>query len=186
MSSRAHGSEEALARLGCGPIAARAKARVLCGGLGFGFTLRAALDVLPRDARVVAAEVVPAVVAWCRGPLAELAGRPLEDPRVEVVTADVGEVLTARAARFDAVLLDVDNGPRALTRAANQALYELDGLEAIREALEPGGVLALWSADPDPDFERRMSRAGFASEAHEVPVPAGRRVITHTIFVGRK
>jgi spermidine synthase len=173
MSSRAHASEEALARLA---LARAPRPReVLVGGLGLGFTLRAALDLLPADARVVVAELVPAVVAWNRGPVAELAGRPLDDRRVRVEAADVAVVAARSAGRLDALLLDVDNGPSALAHAANDRLYGAAGLAALRDALRPGGVLAVWSAGADPRFVARLGRAGFRAEAHAVPGAPGAR-----------
>jgi spermidine synthase len=173
MSSRAHGSEEALATLAL-ERAPRARS-VLVGGLGLGFTLRAALDLLPADARVLVAELVPAVVAWNRGPVAELAGRPLDDPRVRVEGADVAEVAARSPGRFDAVLLDVDNGPSALAHAANDRLYGAAGLAGLRGALRSGGVLAVWSAGADPRFLARLGDAGFRAESRAVPGAPGAR-----------
>src|SRR5215510_12478432 len=148
MNSRLHGSEEALATLACARIASHARPRILIGGLGMGFTLRAALDALGAGAQVVVAELVPAVVAWNRGPLAALSGHSLDDARVSVRAADVGSVIRAEEAAYDAILLDVDNGPEALTRDANDRLYDPGGLGAAHAALRPGGVLAVWSAGP--------------------------------------
>jgi spermidine synthase len=182
MSSRRHGSEGALARLVCDGLAPGS--RVLIGGLGMGFTLRAALDALAADAAVIVAEIAAAVVAWNRGPLAHLAGHPLDDPRVEVTVADVAAVLAAPADGFDAILLDVDNGPDGLVRAANTRIYATAGLDLARTALRAGGALAIWSAAPDPVFEDRLARAGFDAVAH--PVRArGRRGAIHTVFVAR-
>lgn len=164
MTSREHRSEVALAEFGCRGLGDRDGARVLVGGLGMGFTLRAALDRLPASARVTVAEIVPAVAAWNRGALAALAGRPLDDPRVDLRIADVGAVIGDGATRHDAVLLDVDNGPQGLTRPANHALYTVPGLTAARRALRPGGVLAVWSATRHADFERRLGRAGFTCQ----------------------
>jgi spermidine synthase len=183
MSSRAHASEEALAA-----IALRRVARprtVLLGGLGLGFTLRAALDRLPPDARAIVAELVPELVAWNRGVLAELAGRPLDDPRVRLQVGDVaGRIAEARSA-FDAILLDVDNGPSALVHAANDRLYGDRGVSACRDALRTGGVLAVWSASSDAGYRERLERAGF--DVEETPVAAqrsgGRR---HVIFVASR
>jgi spermidine synthase len=185
MTSRAHGSEEALAHLGCSDARAKPRPRVLVGGLGMGFTLRAALDVLPAQAEVVVAEIVPAVVEWNRGPLAHLAGRPLEDPRVTVAVTDVGALLRRPGPRFDAILLDVDNGPQGLTRRANHALYGRVGLDTARRALAPGGCYALWSAGPDRDFERRLARAGFGVEVHEVRARPHGQAPRHVIFLGK-
>ena len=161
MSSVAHGSEEALAELACESLVERPDARVLIGGLGMGFTLAAALQCLAPDARVVVAELVPAVVEWNRGPLAHLAGRPLEDPRVVVWEGDVGERIRAERAALDAILLDVDDGPDGLTRSANDRLYAEDGLRAAFGALRAGGTLGVWSVAPDAAFTRRLEWAGF-------------------------
>ena len=185
MTSRAHGSEEELARLGCSDARARPRPRVLVGGLGMGFTLRAALDLLPAQAEVVVAELVAAVVEWNRGPLAHLAGQPLDDPRVTIAVTDVGALLRQPGPRFDAILLDVDNGPQGLTRRANHALYGSAGLDTARRALVPGGCYALWSAAPDRDFPRRLARAGFAVEVHDVRARPRGQAARHVIFVGK-
>lgn len=185
MSSRAHGSEESLAQLVCERIAGRHKPTVLLGGLGFGYTLRAALDDLPGDARVVVCELFEMLVDWNRGPLGSLAGRPLDDPRVEVLRRDVWQALQSRAA-FDAIVLDVDNGPWAFTVPANARLYSRSGLERIRRCLAPGGLLAVWSCDPSPEFEGRLARAGFAVEAVETAARPGGKGPRHTIFLAAK
>ncbi len=164
MSSLDHGSEEVLAELACGRLAGRAKVRLLVGGLGMGFTLAAALRTLGPDAQVEVAELIPAVVAWNRGPLAHLAGKPLEDRRVVVWEADVAERIGAARAAYDAILLDVDNGPDGLTRAGNDGLYTVAGLRAAFAALRPGGLLGVWSVAPDPEFTRRLQKARFAVE----------------------
>jgi len=170
MNSRAHGSEEALAELACDRIADCLAPRILIGGMGMGYTTAAALRRLGPDGRVVVAELVPAVVEWNRGPLADLAGYPLNDDRVIVREIDVALILRAEQQAYDAILLDVDNGPEALTRKGNQWLYGRAGLEAAFNALRPAGVLAVWSAGPDQSFTRRLTQAGF--EAHEVRVAA--------------
>ncbi len=189
MSSRVHGSEEAMAEVACAGLAARAGARVLVPGLGMGFTLRATLDALGPDAEVVVCELLPAIVEWNReGPLGALAGHPLCDARVRVVIDDVVRVVRASAPRsFDAILLDVDNGPEAFTVASNAALYEPAGLAALRAILRPGGALVVWSAHEAPRFERALRRAGFASaEARRVrargAIAKGSR---HVLYVGR-
>ncbi|HEY6554213.1 MAG TPA: spermidine synthase [Vicinamibacteria bacterium] len=164
MSSRAHGTEEMLAELACARIASRAAPRVLVGGLGMGFTLAAALRTLGPDAHVEVAELVPALVEWNRGPLAPLAGRPLDDPRASVREADVAEAIRERSGAYDAILLDVDNGPNGLTRATNDWLYSPAGLGAAREALRERGVLGVWSVAPDEAFTRRLREAGFDVE----------------------
>jgi spermidine synthase len=164
MNSRTHGSEDALADLACMRIADRKSARVLVGGLGMGFTLAAALRGLPADAEVVLSELVPEVVQWNRTCLADLAGRPLDDARVAVRELDVARVLREQKAAFDAILLDVDNGPEGFTRVSNDGLYGEKGLAAARAALRPAGVLAVWSAGPDRAFAQRLARAGFGVE----------------------
>jgi spermidine synthase len=186
MNSRLSGSEEALATLACERIAGRPHPRVLVGGLGMGFTLRAALAHLPSDATVVVAELVPAVVAWARGPMAGLHAGTLDDPRVSVVERDVAAVIEEAKAGFNAILLDVDNGPDGLTMAGNDGLYDYNGLAAAREALKPGGVLAIWSSGPDTAFTSRLKRSAFAVE--EVPTRAGRsrRGARHMIWLATR
>ena len=186
MSSRVHGSEEALASVTCAPLAKRKGARVLVGGLGMGYTLRAALDALGRDARVVVSELLPCIVEWNRGPIGPLAGHPLDDPRAELVVGDLSALLRRGGARFDAVLLDVDNGPDAFTVPTNAWLYGRPGLAAIRAALAPGGVVAVWSAFVSPRFEKALRAAGLATEV--VPVRARGAVkkgSKHVLYVGR-
>jgi spermidine synthase len=174
MSSRMHHSEEQLASLGCQRARSLTRPVILIGGLGMGYTLRAALDVLTVDARVLVCELVPAVVQWNHGPLGELAGHPLKDPRVHVEQGDVATIIRSSRARFDAVLLDVDNGPVAMTTAANATLYDQRGLAAARRSLRPGGVLAVWSARDDRQFERRLRTAGFSvRREHVVGRPKG-------------
>ena len=170
MSSRLSGSEEALATLACRRIEAVNNPHVLIGGLGMGFTLRAALAVLGSDARIMVAELVPAVIAWARGPMADMFGDSLDDPRASIREADVVDVIASHGSAFDAILLDVDNGPEGLIRKANDALYDLKGLTAIRRALRPGGVLAVWSSGPNPLFSKRLRAAGF--DVNEVAVRA--------------
>jgi spermidine synthase len=191
MSSRAHGSEEELAELGVGPVAQRPAPRVLVGGLGLGYTLRAALDQLagrPR-AEVVVAEVSPAVVAWNRGPVAHLAGEPLSDPRVRLATVDVSELLIAPdhplGPPYDAILLDVDNGPDSPTLERNLRLYTGHGIERTRTALTPGGVLAVWAIQDDPPYVARLRRAGFQARVHRTKArhTKGSR---HTLFIASR
>ena len=162
MSSRMHGSEDALATLGCDRARMLTRPRVLVGGLGMGFTLRAALDVLPPATEVLVVELVPAVVEWNRGPLGALANHPLDDPRVRVEEGDVADTMRSSPGRFDAVLLDVDNGPMALTASSNAGLYDGPGIAVARASLKPGGVLAVWSATDDRRFERRLRAGGFS------------------------
>jgi spermidine synthase len=183
MSSLMHGSEEALARFGCRRLRA-GEPCVLVGGLGMGFTLRAALDLLPATATVVVAELLPAVVAWNRGPLGPLAGDPLEDRRVLVEVADVADTLRASRGRFDAVLLDVDNGPAAFTTPSNAELYNDRGLAAARAALKPDGVLAAWSAWDSRRVEHRLRYAGFVVEVERVRGRLQKGGPRHTIFLG--
>ncbi|ACE93601.1 SAM-dependent methyltransferase protein (plasmid) [Rhizobium phaseoli] len=185
MNSRLSGSEEALATLSWERIKGHPKPRILIGGLGMGFTLRAALAVLPDDAGVTVAELVPAVVAWARGPMAEVFKGCLDDPRVGIHQGDVGEAIRAGKSAYDAILLDVDNGPDGLTRKSNDRLYDFAGLRAAREALRPGGVLAVWSSGPDPDFTRRLKDSGFAVDV--VNTRAGRkRGVRHVIWLAVK
>jgi spermidine synthase len=170
MNSRLSGSEEALATLTCKKIEAVKRPHLLVGGLGMGFTLRAALAVLGCDARITVAELVPAVIAWARGPMAELFGDSLTDPRASIREADVVDVIKTSPSAFDAILLDVDNGPEALIRKANDALYDRNGLDAIRRALRPGGMLAVWSSGPNIAFTKRLRAADF--DVNEVGVRA--------------
>ena len=174
MSDHLPGSERALATLGCARLAGRPRPRVLIGGLGMGFTLRAALDALPADAEVVVAELVPAVVEWARGPLAHLFAGSLDDPRVSLRLEDVNRSIQSGPARYDAILLDVDNGPSGFVRRTNDRLYDRWGLRRARFALRPGGVLAVWPGRPDRRFKARLKREGFSVE--EVRVRAG---LTH-------
>lgn len=182
MNSRLSGSEEALATLAVERIAGIHQPRMLIGGLGMGFTLRAALSVLGPDAEVTVAELVPAVIAWARGPMAEIYKGSLDDRRVTVHQGNVGAVIGASAAHFDAILLDVDNGPDGLTRKENDGLYSLAGLAASRAALRPGGVLAVWSSAPDDAFTRRLKQAGFDAEAKAVRAHK-RSGARHTIWL---
>ncbi|MBX3575794.1 MAG: spermidine synthase [Rhizobiaceae bacterium] len=183
MNTRLSGSEEALARLTIERLDAPAP-RVLIGGLGLGFTLRAALPLLAPAARITVAELVPAVVDWARGPLAAVHGDSLDDARVEIRVADVG--LAIRSARWDAILLDVDNGPDGLSRAGNDALYSAAGLAATHAALNPGGLVSVWSSGPDQGFSRRLRNAGFAVEELSVRAGRAKRGARHVIWIGRK
>ena len=186
MNSRLSGSEEALATLACKRIEAVKAPHLLIGGLGMGFTLRAALAVLGAKARITVAELVPAVIAWAEGPMADLFGDSLSDPRATILSEDVVEVIASHPAAFDAILLDVDNGPEGLIRKANDALYDLKGLNAIRRALRPGGVLAVWSSGPDPSFTKRLRDTGF--DVNEVAVRAAtkRSGARHVIWFATK
>ncbi|MEM7356725.1 MAG: hypothetical protein AAF657_38270 [Acidobacteriota bacterium] len=183
MSSRAHGSEKALAELTREAIRRIAAPKVLIGGLGMGYTLRSALECFPQAARLVVAEVFPQVVAWNRGPLAHLAGRPLDDPRVELRQKDVSKVIASEP--FDAIVLDVDNGPAAFTLESNGGLYTASGLARIRRGLTPRGVLSVWSAADEPAFERRMRRAGFKVSRERIPARGRGGGPRHTIYLGQ-
>jgi spermidine synthase len=181
MNSRLSGSEQALATLACKRIGAVERPHLLIGGLGMGFTLQAALAVLGSEARIMVAELLPAVIAWARGPMANIFGDSLDDPRTTILSADVIKVIQSHAAAFDAILLDVDNGPEGLIRKANDALYNLKGLKSSRRALRPGGVLAVWSSGPNPAFSRRLRDAGF--DVSEVAVRAtGKRSGAHHVI----
>jgi spermidine synthase len=184
MSTRQHGSEEKLATLACAHLQGKRRARVLIGGLGFGFTLSAALRSVGPDAEVVVAEMLPAVVAWNRTPAYGLAAEAMADRRVTVLERDVVEVIREERGAFDSIVLDVDNGPAALSSDGNNRLYNDAGLRLAYAALRPGGCAAYWSAAPNEAFERRMARAGFRVEVHRC-----RARITsggwHTLFVGR-
>lgn len=164
MTSNVHASEDALASAACERLRNMGTARVLVGGLGMGYTLAEVLKHVGRGAHVEVAELVPAVVAWNRGPLADLAGRPLDDPRVAVLESDVAAVIRERTASWDAILLDVDNGPAALTAESNSRLYSEQGLRASLRALRAGGILGIWSSGEDARFTRRLEKAGFAVE----------------------
>jgi spermidine synthase len=182
MNNRLSGSEKALAARACSRMRERRAPRILIGGLGMGFTLRAALDELGREACVVVAELAPAILRWARGPMAEIFGGSLEDPRVSLREEDVARLIAADRATYDAILLDVDNGPDGLSRKANDRLYDARGLNAARAALRPDGVLAVWSSSPDEGFMRRLRAARF--EVEEVGVRAnGARGARHIIWL---
>jgi len=182
MNSRLIGSEQALATLACKRIEAVKRPHLLIGGLGMGFTLRAALAVLGSEARIMVAELVPAVIDWARGPMAEVFGNSLADPRASIRSADVLDVIQSHISAFDAILLDVDNGPEGLIRRANDALYDSKGLKAIRRALRPGGVLAVWSSGPNPAFSKRLRAAGFDVNEVGVRATARRAGARHVIW----
>jgi spermidine synthase len=182
MNSRMSGSEAALAQMSVARLEGRRAPRLLIGGYGMGFTLRAALAALGGQASVVVAELVPAIIRWARGPMAELTAGCLDDPRVRLIEGDVGAEIRAGRAAYDAILLDVDNGPDGLTRAGNDALYSAAGLAAARAALKPGGLLAIWSAAPDKAFARRLGGAGFAVEEVAVRARANGKGPRHVIW----
>lgn len=185
MGSRNHGSEEVLAERACKGLRTKKRVHVLVGGLGMGFTQRAALGQLGDDAMVTVAELMPSVVAWNRTWLADLAGRPLDDPRTHVHVGDVGAVIDGAERAFDAIMLDTDNGPDALTSASNARLYGERGLGRSWRALKPGGVLAVWSAAEDRGFESRLRKAGFRVKTERVLArrSAGSR---HTIWIATR
>jgi spermidine synthase len=186
MNSRVRVSEEALAAFACERIRSRKKPQLLIGGLGMGFTLRAALAALEADARIVVAELVPAVVVWARGPMAEIFGSSLTDPRVTIREADVSHVIRSGPSAYDAILLDVDNGPGGLTRKANDALYDLEGLSAARAALRPGAILAVWSAGPDLNFTRRLRKTGFDVDEVKVRASGSRGGARHIVWIATR
>ena len=183
MNSRMSGSEEQLATLTCARLRNKTNPRLLIGGYGMGFTLRAALAVLPEQASVVVAELVPEIIAWARGPMAELTAGCLDDPRVTVVEGDVAAAIVTARGSYDAILLDVDNGPDGLTRAGNDSLYAASGLAAAKAALVRGGILAVWSAGDDPAFTRRLNASGFAATVSQVRARANGKGAHHTIWL---
>ena len=185
MSTRMSGSEVALAELTCARLADRARPRLLIGGYGMGFTLRAALAALGPDARIEVAELVPDIIAWARGPMQDFAAGCLDDPRVALTMGDVADAIRAGAQTYDAILLDVDNGPDGLTRASNDRLYSAHGLKAAKAALKPGGELAVWSAARDDAFAARLRRAGFAVEEVAVRARSNGKGPSHVIWFAR-
>ncbi len=186
MNSRSYDSESALAELPCSRIADRANARILIGGLGMGYTLAAALTSLGTDAEVVVAELVPAVVAWNRGALGELAGHPLQDSRVTVQEQDVIRLLKNKQEAFDAIIIDVDNSPDGLTQKGNDWLYSRAGLLVTQMALRPEGVLAVWSVTSDRAFTLRLRSAGFVVEESIVGARDSRKGGRHTLWIATR
>ena len=186
MSSRLRGSEEALATLPLERLRDRSRPRLLIGGLGMGFTLRAALAQLPPKAEVIVAELVPSIVDWARGELAHLFGDSLSDPRVTIRIGDVGEAIAAPGAGYDAILLDVDNGPDALIHPDNERLYGKYGLRAAHGALTQGGILAVWSAYQDKVFAERLKRASFDVDEIKVRATGGRKGAHHVIWLATR
>jgi spermidine synthase len=185
MNSRMSGSEIALAEMTCQRLGSAAAPHLLVGGYGMGFTLRAALAVLPPKARITVAELVPEIIAWARGPMAALTAGCLDDPRVELVLGDVAAAIGASSGLYDAILLDVDNGPDGLTRASNDWLYTVTGLAKAKAALKPGGILAIWSAAPDAAFTRRLKGTGFAVEEVTVRARSNGKGAKHVIWFAR-
>ena len=186
MSSRQAGSEEAMSNIAAERVGARPRSRILIGGLGMGFTLRAALAQFRRDAEIVVAELVPEIAgAWARGPLAHIHGDSLDDPRLTLRVGDVGKVMAGDAQKFDAILLDVDNGPEGLSRPGNDALYSHNGIARAKAALRPGGMLAVWSVAPDPHFTRRLQQSGMKVEELKARAHGGKGA-RHVIWVATK
>ncbi len=186
MSSRMSGSEKQLALMTIERLRGRKSPHILIGGYGMGFTLRAALGALPSDARITVAELVPEIIEWARGPMAELAAGCLDDPRVHLVIDDVVAVIGCAQGSYDAILLDVDNGPDGLTAAANDRLYDAKGLQAARAALRPGGILAIWSAGSDDAFTRRLRSAGFRVDEVAVRARDNGKGPRHVIWFAQK
>jgi spermidine synthase len=186
MNSRVHGSEDALAELACQRLSDRPRPRILIGGLGMGFTLAAALQQLGPAAEVTVAELVPAVVTWNRELLCELAGRPLDDPRVTVHEGDVGQLIRSARGAYDAILLDVDNGPEGLTRKENDSLYSPAGLSAALVALRPKGIFGVWSISPDQPFSKRLQQTGFSVEEIRARARGKHGGGRHMIWLGTK
>jgi spermidine synthase len=186
MSSRLSGSEEALASLTCTRLRGRPQVRILIGGLGMGFTLRTALATLGSDAAITVAELVPEVIAWAHGPLAAIHGQSLADPRVTIFEGDVGDLIGAAQSRYDAILLDVDNGPDGLMREANDDLYDAYGLRQAHAALRPEGILAVWSSAPHPAFAQRLRAAGYNVEHIRVRANGRGGGARHVIWLATK
>ena len=186
MSSRMSGSEEALAVMSCERLDHRPAPHMLIGGYGMGFTLRAALAALGADAQLTIAELVPEIIQWARGPMVELAAGCLDDPRVRLIEGDVVTVIAEATGTYDAILLDVDNGPDGLTRNGNDRLYSMKGLAAAKAALKPGGILAVWSAAPDTVFAKRLSAAGFSVEEIAVRARSNGKGPRHVIWFATK
>lgn len=186
MTSHRSGSEQTLATLACERIKSRERPRVLIGGLGMGFTLRAALAALGSEAQIVVAELVPAVVSWAKGPMAEIFGNSLTDPRLRIEEMDVAKLIASGSSAYDAILLDVDNGPEGLTRKANDRIYDLEGLRAARAALRPRSILATWSSGPNRAFAQRLRKTGFALEEIKARANGARGGAWHIIWLATR
>ena len=186
MSTRMSGSEVALGTMTCQRLAGGPAPRLLIGGYGMGFTLRSVLDLLGPEASVVVAELVPGIIGWARGPMASLTAGCLDDPRVTLETGDVADIIRRDRGCYDAILLDVDNGPDGLTRPANDGIYSTRGIEAAWRALRPGGILAVWSAAPDAPFARRLASAGFSVDEVRVKARDNGKGATHVIWFARR
>jgi spermidine synthase len=185
MNSRLYNSEKVLAELGCAHLTSTNNAHVLVGGLGMGYTLAAALKAVNENSQVTVAELIPEVVTWNQGPLGNCAKNPLQDPRTKLHIGDVRQLLKIRKPTFDAILLDVDNGPEGLTQKDNSSIYSPQGLQDIYKSLTPKGMVAIWSAGPDQQFTLRLKKAGFKAEDRVVRARPGKGS-RHTIFLGRK
>jgi spermidine synthase len=186
MSTRKWGSEEALATMSFDRVKNSKRPHFLIGGYGMGFTLRAALKVLPKDAQVTVVELVPEIIEWARGPMAHIMQGSLEDPRVTLVMGDVAHVIAEGHGDYDAILLDVDNGPDGLVREDNNVIYSKVGLRAAKRALTPDGVLAIWSAGADPAFKRRLEKAGLAVDEVKVHARSNGKGPKHVIWFSSK
>ena len=184
MNSRLSGSEEALATLACERLGVK-NPRILIGGYGMGFTLRAALSVLPPQAHVEVVELIPAIVKWARGPMADLSQKCLEDSRVTITPGDVWDVINQADREYDAILLDVDNGPDGLTHEANDRLYSMAGLATAKKALRSNGILAVWSSEGDNRFTARLKKSGFAVDVNTVPARSNGKGAKHTIWLAQ-
>lgn len=186
MNTCMHGSEDALAELSCQHIQDKADARVLIGGMGMGFTLAAARKQLLDTAEIVVAELIPAVIEWNRGPLGEHAGLPILDPRVQVHEGDVAKLIAAGNKSYDAIMLDVDNGPEGLTRKKNNWLYSMDGLVSAYEALRPQGILAVWSAGPERSFTERLRKVGYQVKEKKVRAHPSHKKARHVVWLAQR
>ena len=186
MSTRMHGSEVALGTMACDRLAGHKAPHLLIGGYGMGYTLRAVLGQLGPGAHVTLVELVPGIIDWARGPMAAVTAGCLDDPRVTLTMGDVGASMAHSNAQYDAILLDVDNGPEGLTRAANDGLYSPQGLANAKQALRPGGILAVWSAAPDTAFGRQLERGGFSVETVKVRARETGKGATHIIWFATK
>ena len=182
MNSRLSGSEEALATLACNRLGVK-NPRILIGGYGMGFTLRAALSVLPPQAHVEVVELIPAIVKWARGPMADLSQKCLDDSRVTITSGDVCDVISKADREYDAILLDVDNGPDGLTHEANDRLYSMAGLATAKKALRSNGILAIWSSEGDTHFTSRLKKSGFTVDVNTVPARSNGKGAKHTIWL---
>lgn len=185
MNSRVHSSEQALSEMGCAHITSTENSRVLVGGLGMGFTLAAALKAVTVSSTVIVAELVPEVIEWNKGALGECAGRPIDDKRTQVFLGDVAQLFNQKKSHYDAILLDVDNGPEAFTQSNNNDIYAIDSLKNINQTLKPGGVLAIWSAWNDPKFTSLLKKAHFKVEAKSVRAHKGKGS-RFTIYLAKK